>query len=256
MKKITHTTLMFALCFLYASVAHSQQFNVLLITRTVGWHHESINEAVDAFRTLSAKHLFKLTWEENVDRVITPEALKEFDVLVFLLTSGDILNEAQQKAVEKFIQSGKGFVGVHSASDTEYDWPWYNRLVGHMFHIHPVIQTGKLQVHDRNFPGLERFPNALWWTDEWYEFGPAQSKNLRYLLKVDESSYDTAAEWGEKKGKGMGNFHPISWYQEFDGGRSFYTALGHLPAAYSDRLLMEHIYGGLFWAATGKGLQK
>ena len=256
MKIFPRQLMLLALMLFNSVMVNAEQFNVLLITRTMGWHHESINEAVDAFRKLATKHHFKLTWEENVDLVITEQKLQDFDVLVFLLTSGDILNPTQQQAVQNFIQSGKGFVGVHSASDTEYDWPWYNGLVGHMFHIHPVIQTGNLRVHSRKFPGLERMPDSLWWTDEWYQFGPAQSKNLNYILTVDENSYDPIADWGEKKGNGMGKFHPIAWYQEYDGGRSFYTGLGHLPAAYSDRLLMEHIYGGLFWAATGKGLKK
>ena len=249
--------LILVLAFL-SSWSHSalaEQFNVLLITKTVGWHHPAIHEGVAGMRHLAKKHFFQLTWEENVDRVITDASLSKYDALVFLLTTGDILSDEQQAVVERFIRSGKGFVGVHSAADTEYEWEWYTRLVGHMFHIHPVIQTAHLRVLDGKFPGLERMPKRLWWTDEWYEYGPAKTKGLEYLLAVDERSYDPKVEWKaqKKSWKGMGGFHPIAWYHPFDGGRAFYTGLGHMPSSYSDPLFLAHLYGGLHWAATGKG---
>ncbi|MEQ8237895.1 MAG: ThuA domain-containing protein [Cyclobacteriaceae bacterium] len=238
------------------SITRAQQFKALVFSKTAGWHHEAINEGVDALRAMAKRHDFGLDWEENAGRVFTDDYLKKYDVIIFLMTTEDILNDAQQEVFKRFIQSGKGFVGIHSASDTEYDWPWYNELVGMMFHIHPHNQTALIKVEDRNFPGMQLMPDTRWWTDEWYEFGELKSQNLNYLMSVDESTYDTKAQWGEKKSKGMG-FHPISWYQEFDGGRSFYTAMGHIPGTYSDAIFLEHIYGGIFWSATGKGvLQK
>lgn len=240
----------------FVSPVFAEQFNVLLITKTAGWHHEAIHEGVAAMRALANKHHFKLTWEENVGKEINDESLKKYDVVVFMLTTADALNDEQQAAMERFIQSGKGYVGIHSAADTEYDWEWYTKLVGHMFHIHPVIQTAELNVVSREFPGVERMPDTFLWTDEWYEYGPATVKGLKYILAVDEKTYDTNVQWGQKVGKGMGKFHPIAWYHEYDGGRSFYTGLGHVPALYSDILLQEHLYGGIYWAATGKGLKK
>src|SRR5690606_34456664 len=151
------------------------------------------------------------------------EGLRNYDVIIFLNTTGDILNDNQQKAFEKFIQSGKGFVGIHSASDTEYEWEWYTKMVGRMFHIHPAIQTAKLKVEDSNFPGLERMPKERWWTDEWYEFGEEKTKGLNYIISVDETTFDPKAQWGPKKGEGMGDFHPVAWYHHYDGGRAFYT---------------------------------
>jgi len=248
-------SILFSLVICAKVYADPPQFKVLMITTTNGWHHDAVSEAVPAVRALAQKHQFELTWEENIDRMFTEESLKNFDVLLFALTTGDILNEKQQALMEKFIQSGKGFVGVHSASDTEYDWPWYTSLVGRMFHIHPVIQTAELTVKSKKFPGLERMPKKFWFTDEYYEFGEEKTKGLNYILTVDESSYNPVADWGEKKGEGMGKFHPLAWYHEYDGGRSFYTALGHLPAVYKDSLFMEHLYGGIYWAATGKGLK-
>ena len=102
---------------------------------------------------------------------------------------------------------------------------------------------------------MDRFAKRFRWTDEWYEFGPAHPDKLHFLLSFDETSYKPEANWGAKQGKGMGAFHPISWYQEYDGGRAFYTALGHIGAAYSDAAFLHHIYGGIYWAATGRGFK-
>ena len=175
-----------------------------------------------------------------------------------MLTIGDILDDDKKALIEEFIRSGKGFVGVHSASDTEREWPWFTQLVGRMFHIHPVIQTARLSVVNREFPGLEHMPDTFWFTDEYYEFGEETTSSLNYILSIDERTYDPAAHWADRNlsGDGMGEFHPLAWYQEFDGGRSFYTALGHLPAVFEDDLFRDHLYGGIFWAATGRGLQE
>jgi hypothetical protein len=245
-------------CALFCAPAFAEdppQFRVLMISTTNGWHHEAIAEAVPAIRGLAAKHHFEIVWEENVARMFTEENLKHYDVIMFMLTTGDILNPEQQALMEKFIRSGKGFVGVHSASDTEAQWPWYTQLLGRSFHIHPPIQTAEISVVDRTFPGTERLPRKFWFTDEYYEFGEENVKGLNYILSVDERTYDPVVnwEWDKKSGKGMGTFHPISWNHEFDGGRSFFTALGHLPAEYQDDLFLEHLWGGIYWAATGKG---
>lgn len=254
MKKIS-TTLMLAAGLLLTDAAVAQkQFNALLITKTGGWHHSSINEGVDALKKMAENHFFNLEWPEDPN-YINEERLKKFDVVIFLNTTGDILNDQQQAAMEKFIQSGKGFVGIHSASDTEYDWPWYTKLVGRMFHIHPVIQTAKIKIINRNFPGFERAPDEMWWTDEWYEFSEEKISGLNYILTVDETTFNPKVQWGEKVGKGMGDFHPLAWYHEYDGGRSFYTALGHIPAKFSDQFFLDHLYGGIYWAATGKGMR-
>lgn len=237
-------------CF-FLSANAQKQFKALLFTKTNGWHHESINEGVDAIRAMANVHFFDVEWHEDPSR-FNDKFLEQFQVIIFLNTTGDILNAEQQQAFEKFIRAGKGFVGIHSASDTEYDWDWYTKLVGRMFHIHPVIQTAKLKIVNTGFPGLQGFTDGQLWTDEWYEFGPEKIAGLNYILAVDEASYKPKVQWGEKKGEGMGSFHPIAWYHDYDGGRSFYTALGHLPATYSQPAFLDHLYGGIFWAATGK----
>ena len=235
------------------TISFAQQFKVLLFTKTDGWHHESIHEGVTAIRQLALRHSFTVDWQENAS-VFTDKGLESYGAVIFLNTTGNILNDEQQAAFEKFIKAGKGFVGIHAASDTEYDWAWYTKMVGMMFKIHPAQQTAYLKVEDSNFPGMERFPKKLLWTDEWYEFGDRKADDLHFLVSVDEKSYAPYAKWGDKEGKGMGNFHPISWYHNYDGGRSFYTALGHIPLTYSDQTFLDHLYGGIYWAATGKGL--
>lgn len=231
----------------------AQQFNALLFTKTDGWHHDSINAGVTAIQEMAQLHDFTVFWTEDAGRVFTDEALKKYQVVIFLLTTGDVLNAEQQSAFERYIQAGGGFVGVHSASDTEYDWPWYTKMVGHMFHIHPAVQTATMKVENRDFPGMDRFAKRFLFTEEWYEFDAPRTDRLRYLLSVDEKTYKPAADWGAKKGQGMGDFHPVAWFQEYDGGRAFYTALGHLPATYRDAAFVHHVYGGIYWAATGNG---
>jgi len=246
--------------FLFGSsyfLSAQKQFNALLVTTTRGWHHESIHAGVLAIQQLGVKHNFRVDLLED-NNGFTDKTLANYQVVIFLNTTGDILNNEEQKVMERFIQSGKGFMGIHSASDTEYDWAWYTQLVGRMFHIHPAIQSARLNVLDASFPGLEGFANNKQWTDEWYEFGPDQSKDLKTVLAVDENSYNPKADWAANpqrpavSGKGMGAFHPIAWYHNFDGGRAFYTNLGHVPNDFTDPSYLSHITAGIIWAATGK----
>ena len=248
---IKTTTLFFL--FFGSLAGFSQQFKVMIFSKTDGFHHESINDGVTAIKQLANRHTFSVVWEENAS-VFNEKNLANYQAVIFLNTTGNILNDEQQAAFEKFIKSGNGFVGVHSATDTEYDWVWYTKMVGMMFKIHPQQQSAYLKVEDSNFPGMDRFPKRLLWTDEWYEFGERKADDLHFLVSVDEKSYNPAAKWGTNEGKGMGNFHPISWYHNYDGGRAFYTALGHIPLAWSDQTFLDHLYGGIYWAATGKGL--
>ncbi len=234
------------------SASAQKQFKALIVTTTRGWHHESLHAGVLAIQDLARKNFFDaVLWEDP--NGFTDQYLSQFQVVIFLNTTGDIFDSAQQKVMERFVQSGKGYVGIHSASDTEYDWDWYDKLVGRMFHIHPTIQTAQLNVIDSSFPGLQGFANNKLWTDEWYEFGPEKTSGLHYVLAVNESSYNPKADWGARgKGEGMGKLHPIAWYHDYDGGRAFYTALGHMPTDFSDPAFLNHLYSGIFWAATGK----
>ena len=238
---------------LAAGAARAEQFSVLLFSKVAGYHHESINAGVTAIRGLGQLHDFTVFWTEDASRVFNDAELKKYKAVIFLCTTGDVLTNEQQAAFERYIKAGGGFVGIHSATDTEYDWPWYTKMVGHMFHIHPLVQSATIKVEDANFPGMDRFPKRFLATEEWYEFDASRASNLHYLLSVDEKTYKPYAKWGPKEGKGMGAFHPLAWYQEYDGGRAFYTALGHIPATFGDANFMHHVYGGIYWAATGNG---
>ncbi|MEO6721454.1 MAG: ThuA domain-containing protein [Ferruginibacter sp.] len=243
--------ILFAQSILSFSATAQKQFKALLVTTTKGWHHESLHAGVLAIQQLGVRNAFDVTLFENPGG-FTDKYLEQFQVVIFLNTTGDIFDTAQQKVMERFINSGKGFVGIHSASDTEYDWEWYTKLVGRMFQIHPAIQTAKLQVLDASFPGLHDFEGGKLWTDEWYEFGPEKSTDLHYVLAVDESTYNPKVNWGAKKGEGMGKLHPVAWYHNYDGGRAFYTGLGHIPSIFSDQGYLNHLYAGILYAATGK----
>jgi type 1 glutamine amidotransferase len=242
---------LFAAQFFFLTCDAQKQYKALLVTTTKGWHHEGLHYGVVALQQLAQRNEFTLDLFQDPNS-FTDKILRQYQVVIFLHTTGDIFDSTQQKVMERFIQSGKGFVGIHSASDTEYGWEWYTRLVGRMFSVHPAIQSAKLKVFDTSFPGLQGFANGRLWTDEYYEFGPEKVSGLHYILGVDETSYNAKVDQGQKKGQGMGEFHPLAWYHNFDGGRSFYTALGHIPATFSDDAFLHHLYAGIRWAATGK----
>jgi hypothetical protein len=239
-----------SLLFITTSCQAQKQFKALLVTTTRGWHHESLHYGVVALKKMAQEQEFTLDVFQDPNS-FTDEKLKQYGVVIFLNTTGNIFDSAQQKVMERFIQSGKGFVGIHSASDTEYEWEWYTKLVGRMFHIHPANQRAKLAVTNKTFPGLKELDGRLW-MDEWYEFGEEKVAGLQYILTVDETSYNPKAGWGAKQGKGMGAFHPVAWYHNYDGGRAFYTALGHIASNYSDAAFLQHLSAGIRWAASGK----
>lgn len=228
----------------FSSLFSQKQFKAFVVTTTRGWHHESIHAGFVALKELAARNNFDLDLMESPTS-FTDDRLKNYQLVIFLNTTGDIFDSAQQKVMEHFVQSGKGYVGIHSASDTEYDWEWYTKLVGRMFVTHPAVQTAKLVVFDKSFPGLQGFVDGQLFTDEWYQFTNEKTSGLKYILGIDESSYSP-------KGDGMGANHPLAWYHEFDGGRAFYTALGHVPTNFSNQAFLDHLLAGIRWAATGK----
>jgi type 1 glutamine amidotransferase len=244
------TILLAQIIFSFSTTAQ-KKFKALLIKTTNCWRQVSVHAGVLAIQQLAVRNFFDVVYFDD-PKSFTDKNLEQFQVVIFLNTTGDIFDTAQQKVMERFIHAGKGFVGIHSASDTEYDWDWYTKLVGRMFYIHPAIQTAKLKVLDSKFPGLQGFADGKLWTDEWYTFDKENVSDLNYILGVDETTYNPKVNWGAKKSDGMGQLHPLSWYHNFDGGRSFYTALGHIPVIFSDPAFLNHLYAGILWAATGK----
>jgi type 1 glutamine amidotransferase len=253
-------TLLFSLVF--AMPAMAQQFQVLLYTSPDRWHDATIPLAMTQFREMAEKHDFGLTWGQvsgsgNVRDVFTDEFLANIDVIVFLHSKGADLSVAQMDAFKKFIRNGGGFVGIHGSSASRRQEPWFQQLVGRVLTEHPEEQTAVLTVVDKSHPATMHLPDRWVWTDEWYSYGEALTDGQKMLLTVDEKTYDPNRMWGDpNRSTVMGDFHPIAWYQEFDGGRSFYTTMGHIPAAYNDPWFLAHLYGGIYWAATGLGITR
>ncbi len=215
---------------------------VLLFYETAGFTHVSQIAAGRAmFEDLAAQFGFEVTEAARSDGHFTSSALSGFDAVVFLNTTGDVLNASEQSAFESFIQNGGGYVGIHSATDTEYGWPFYGTLVGAYFQNHPPGTTNAtLNVVDPNHPSTETLAASFDWTDEWYNFqsNPASDPDTLLLLTVDESTYS---------GGTMGDPHPISWAREVLGGRAWYTAIGHNDDAYFASFFRDHVMGGLNW---------
>ena len=214
-------------------------FAVLVFSKTAGYRHDSIPSGIAAITALGEQNDFRVDASEDAT-VFNEKNLAQYRVVVFLNTTGDILNAGEQAAFEKFVQRGGGFVGIHSATDTEYDWPWYGRLVGTYFRRHPVIQSATLKVVDPSHRSTRHLPIEWPRTDEWYDFGHDLDRDITVLIRIDETTY---------RGGRMGADHPMAWYHSYDGGRAWYTAIGHTVESYREPLFLEHLLGGISWAA-------
>lgn len=208
---------------------------VLVFSKTAGFRHrEAINAGKKEIPLLGQKNKFSVDTTESAD-AFTPENLKQYSAVVFLCTTGNVLNDQQQQAFEEFIRNGGGYVGLHSASDTEYDWPWFGALNGAYFKNHPRPQEAIFNVVDGTHPSTAHLPKVWKRFDELYNFKWIGT-DLKVLITIDENSYT---------GGGNGEDHPMAWYHEYDGGRAFYTALGHDNKSYEDPLYLQHILGGI-----------
>ena len=230
-----------SICTAGAARAESPEpaFSVLVFSKTAGYRHDSIPSGIAAIRALGEQNDFRVDASEDAT-LFNDRNLAQYRVVVFLNTSEDIFNLEQQAAFEKFIRRGGGFVGIHSASDTEYDWPWYGRLVGNYFRRHPIIQSATLKVVDPSHESTRHLPIEWKRTDEWYDFRNDLASDLTVLIRINESTY---------RGGRMGADHPMAWYHDYDGGRAWYTALGHTVETYKEPLFLQHILGGITWAA-------
>jgi type 1 glutamine amidotransferase len=212
---------------------------ILVFSRTTGYRHESIPAGVDSIRDLGAVHGFAVETTEDPD-VFTPQQLAGFRAVVFINTNGTVLDPPGRAAFETYIRTGGGYVGVHSAAATEYDWPFYGELIGAYFDRHPHVQPGRVMVIDRTHPATAHLPPVWECVDEWYDFRSTPHPSARILMTLDESSYT---------GGGMGPNHPLAWCREFAGGRTFYTAIGHTIEAYAQPAVRAHLLGGIRYAA-------
>ncbi len=223
-----------------STTAFAHTFKVLIFSKTEGFRHNSIDEGIAAIQQLGLDHDFEVVATEDAS-LFTYEILSQYDAIIFLSTTGNVLNSDQQAAFEQYIQTGGGFVGIHAASDTEYDWPWYGGLVGAYFDSHPPgTPTATIEVADKIHPSTSFLPDYWVRTDEWYNYRANPRGEVHVLMTLDESTYS---------GGNMGYDHPIAWMHNYEGGRAWYTGGGHTEASYSEPMFMQHILGGILYAS-------
>ncbi|MBC8065594.1 MAG: ThuA domain-containing protein [Chlorobia bacterium] len=213
--------------------------NLLVFSRTTGFRHSSIGKGIKTIQEIAKERGWKVTATEDA-KAFTSENLAKFDAVVFLCTTGDVLDPFQEAAFEGFIHAGGGYVGVHSATDTEYGWPWFGKLAGAYFASHPQIQAAQVVTEDRAHPSTSFLPAPWMRVDEWYDFKENPRANVRVLASLKPDSYQN----------GKMADHPIVWCQEFEGGRSWYTGLGHTEGTYDELLFRSHLAEGILWAAN------
>lgn len=212
-----------------------KQKKILVFSKTAGYRHtSSIVAGKKYILELGKKNKFGVDTTESGE-AFTPENLKQYAAVVFLCTTGNVLNDEQQKAFEQFIRNGAGYMGLHSSADTEYDWAWFGELNGAYFKNHPRPQEAIFNIVDSNNIATAHLPRPWKRSDELYNFKWIGT-DLHVLITIDESSYT---------GGGNGEDHPMAWYHEFDGGRGFYTALGHDNKSWEDPLYLQHVLGGI-----------
>ena len=240
---ILQMMMVIAVSFLFGNYQATAKPKILVFAKTTGFHHNSIAVGLIAIQKLGAENKFDVDTTTDAEKFNTNN-LNKYKAIIFLSTTGDVLNEAQQNAFEKYIQTGGGFMGIHAAADCEYDWPWYGNLVGAYFGGHPAQQVATLNIVDQNNIATKHLPNPWIRKDEWYTF-KWMTTGLHELITIDENSYDLG------KIKPMGH-HPMAWYHEYDGGRAFYTELGHTDESFADPLYLKHILGGIEYAMGKK----
>lgn len=209
---------------------------VLIFTKTNGYRHESIETGVQTISGLGKENHFEITHTED-SNMFTKDGLDQYDLVIFLNTTLDVLDDTQQKTFEQYIRNGGNFMGIHSAADTEYDWPWYGKLVGAYFLNHPDLSNADILRVDKTHQSCKHLPDRWSRYDEWYNY-KSISQDIYVLLKLDESTYE---------GGTNGQDHPIAWYHEYDGGRAFYTGMGHTTESYYEPNFQQHLLGGIMY---------
>lgn len=228
------------LCILIGFNAISQTPKVLIFSKTKGYRHGSIPFAKKAIEKMGSENGFETDYSEDSD-IFTDDNLKKYKAVIFNSTTGDILSNAQQAAFERYIQAGGSYVGIHSAADTEYGWPWYNELAGAWFSSHPSnsnIREASIKVTDKSHPSSAHLPDEWVRTDEWYSYRNIYH-GIKPLMYLDEHTYT---------GGTNGDNHPIAWYHIYDGGKSFFTGGGHVETSYDEPLFYNHLLQGILWA--------
>jgi type 1 glutamine amidotransferase len=212
----------------------AQETRLLVFSATKGFRHSSIDAGKKAIAALCKENDFACDFSEDPSD-FNDQFLGNYDALIFLNSTGDLFNESEQLALQKFIKNGGGWIGIHAATDAEYQWPWYGKLAGAYFESHPDRQEAVVDIVDRENIAMSMLPAKWKRYDEWYNFKEVNPE-IHVLAYLDETSY---------KGGNMNNRHPIVWFNEFDGGRAFYTGFGHTDETFADPLFIAHLLGGI-----------
>jgi len=227
---------------LLIAFAAPKKHHILVFTKTTGFRHSSIPAGKAAILLLGKQNGFIVDTTEDAS-LFTTANLKKYKAVVFLNTTGNnFLDSAQKAAFQNYIRRGGGYVGVHGATDAEYEWAWYGKLAGGRFQGHPAEQVAKVAVANGKHASTKNLPQVWERKDEWYNFKDL-NPDVRVLLTLDEDSY---------KGGTHGGNHPVAWCHNYDGGRAFYTALGHTEESYSEALYLKHLLGGIQYAMGSK----
>jgi uncharacterized protein len=252
MKKVLILVCLAAL-FIEASKAPK---NILIYTHNgkgangKGYVHDNIPAAVEALKKLSAENGYKA--ESTDDPAFFTDAnLKKFDCIIFSSTNNEAFDtEDQKKAFVNYIHSGRGFVGIHSASGSERQWPWFSDMLGGKFVRHPELQPFTIKVIDKTHSSTKFLGDSWAWEDECY-YTNQLNPDIHVLLAVDLTTIKDEKKV-EYPGATFGNYFPLAWCHEFEGGRQFYTALGHKSEYYKDEKFLKHLLGGIKWAMNEK----
>ena len=218
-------------------VKKEEMAQILVFTKTMGYRHKSIEKGVETLKILGKENSFSITQTED-SLQFNDTNLKKYDLVLFLSTTMDVLGADQEQAFKNYINNGGNYMGIHAASDTEYDWPWYGKLVGAYFTSHPNdpnVREAKMNVVNRQHLSTSHLNDTWERNDEWYNYKNI-NPDMEVLIYLDETSYE---------GGTNGDNHPIAWYHEFDGGRVFYTGGGHTEESYDEPDFQKHLVGGI-----------
>ena len=252
MRKIVRMLLALLALAAPASAWADPQYKLLVLAIPNKYHYEYIPVARDSLERLARLHEFELVWTNRPE--VFEQDLKPYAAVLFLNTPGEELNATQRAGFEAYMRAGGNAMVVHRALIMpNKDWPWYEKMVGRSFVIHPMLQTGVVTVEDSGFPATFGLPSPWLWSDEFYVTANPHNIDITPVLGVDESSYDPTLIWPGQIARPMGKHHPIAWHHQWERGRVFVTTLGHNVEMYRDPQDLAHLMGGIYWTATGRG---
>ncbi|MES2478837.1 MAG: ThuA domain-containing protein [Bacteroidota bacterium] len=208
----------------------------MLFTKANGFYHESISSGIEMFQSNGTQWGIEL-FETDKSSAFTEDNLQQYQLIVFLNNTGNLFSDEERLALQSYIRKGGAILGIHAATDAEYDWPWYGQMLGARFKDHPAVQEAICNTILLSHPSVQGMPEQWLHVDEWYNFSSLASDN-HTVLTVDENSYI---------GGSHGAHHPVSWYREFEGGKIFYTAMGHNKESYQEPIFVKHIAGAVEW---------